>query len=307
MKTYKEIPINFYEIQDYFVTEKQDIINHFITGEKYFFYDTCSLITHSDTLNRNYIINFLKNKHATIILTRTVLMELSSSEDNKIHTVQLNYLKELHDSNIKIILLDEEFILHCLNAVININNENANKLLGFAINEISKFKGTIYEIKKLIQENHLKKLIGKNPGHKELYSDFFTFARSMKESKDNLGEELMFICFIILTKIPIGKCIFFSNDLNSRTNIISLNDYIYKHHDKKEPYQLTTATLLYKMYIENILTDRTKMIDILNSSTEGNIKVYYTGESDIKLQFDSFSKEDLVDRIMIDSYFKIIY
>lgn len=309
-KIYTEIPINFSDIEKYLVVGTKDVINKITSGKDCYFYDTCSILNHSGSQSRSYIISYLKNKNALIVLTRTVLMELSSGLDNSINPIQIDYFKELWNCKIDIVLLDEEIVLGCLNEVIAIRTEDANRLLGYAIKELFKSKGKIYDIK---QEDDgpnkiIKKLLNDNQGNKELYTDFFKYARSTKESKDNLGEELMFICFIILTRaMLLGKCVFFSNDLKSIGTVLSLRDYIYKNHDKHEPYQLTTATLIYKMYKDNILRNREEMLDILNNSINKKICVFYTGEYDISVQRGSFSKEDLVDRIITDVFFVVMY
>lgn len=307
-KSYVELPQNFNDIEKYLVVGTNEILSKIVCGKNYYFYDTCSVLNHSGANSREYIISYLKSKDTLIVITRTVLMELSSGVDNKIHPVQINYLKEMYDSSLDIILIDEEIVLSCLTEVINITTLEANKLLGYAVKELSRAKGKIYELIHADPKKIISKLISPSPGNKELYADFFKYARSTKESKDNLGEELMFICFIILTKaMPLGKCIFFSNDLKSMGTVIQLKDYIVKFHGKKEPYQLTTAALVYKMYKDNILKDRNKMIDILAIGPGQKVKIFYVGEDDISLQEASFSIEDLVDKIIADKHFVVVY
>ena len=307
-KAYVEIPKNFNDIEKYLVLGTTDIVSKFICGKNYYFYDTCSILTHSQAKSREYILTFLKSKNALIVLTKTVLMELSSGVDNKIAPMQIDYFKEIYDSGLDIIFIDEAIVFDCLNEVIKINIEDANRLLGYAIKELSKAKGKIYDIKQDDPNKIIGKLLNENPGSKELYTDFFKYARSTKESEDNLGEELMFICFIILNKaISLGKCIFFSNDLKSMSTIIPLRDYIFRNFSKKEPYQLTTAALVYKMYKDNILRTREEMLDILTSGAIQNVRVFYLGEYDISMQQGSFSKEDLVDKIITDSHFVVAY
>ncbi|MDK2820870.1 MAG: hypothetical protein PWP31_835 [Clostridia bacterium] len=306
-KKYREVPSNFKDFENYLIYKKQEVIDAFFKGKKYFFYDTCSILHHSNTENRYYIIEFLKSKSAIIIITRTVLMELTANSF-ELHQVQINFLKELYDNGLCILLFNEEIILACLKKILNITIEEANKLLGFAVKEVSKFKTKTYEVLNSMDKRVANKLKSLEPGKTELYSNFFGYARSLKEEGDSLAEELIFICIIVLTKIPSGKkYILISNDLRIRHQVISIKEYIKKHHNVSEPYQLTTAALLYKMYKEGIISNRNDMIDIISKSSNGNINVYFVSEYDIKQEKDSFTAEELVDRVISENEFRIIY
>lgn len=305
-KMYRKVPLNFKDFKHCLIYEKQKVIDAFFKGEKYFFYDTCSILHHSNAENRHYIIKFLRRKSATIIITRTVLMELTGNSF-ELHQVQINFLKELYDNGLCILLFDEEIILDCLKEILNITIEEANILLGFAVKEVSKFKTKTYEVLNSMDKNVANKLKSLKPGKTELYSSFFEHARGLKEERDSLAEELIFICIIVLTKIPLGKYIFISDDLRIRPQVISVKDYIKKHHKVSEPYQLTTATLLYKMYKEGIISSKDDMIDIISKSSNGNINVYFVGEYDIKQEKGSFTAEELVNRLISENEFKIMY
>jgi hypothetical protein len=249
----------------------------------------------------------LKLKEATIIITRTVLMELSPNSYN-VHQIQVQYLKELHDSGLKLILFDEELIFDCLNEILKISILDANLLLGYAIKEVSRFKTKTYEILNSMPKSVSYKLKGTNPGNTELYSNFFEYARTSKIEQDSLAEELMFICIIVLSKIPLEKkFIYLSDDLNARTQIITIRGYIEKHHYMKVPYQLTTAAMVYKMYKENILTEKGKMIDILKCAYNENAKIFYVGEFDIQQVTETFECVKIADKILCDKEFRVLY
>lgn len=305
----KKYPSNFNEFRDYIVCDKSEVIANFFDAEKCFFYDTCSIQHHSNSQNRKYIIEYLKTKKATIILTRTVLIELSHHSFS-VHPTQIQYFKELYKSGIKILLFDEEYIYDCLKMVFNKSNKELNLLLGYAIKEVDKYKCKTHQILNGMEKNLRIKLKGTNPGDKQLFTKFFEKARQSKEEHDSLAEELMFICIIVLTKIPYksngAKYIFFSNDLACRRKVISLVQYIHKHHDKKEPYQLTTASMIHKMYIENILTRKKEMLEIMKSTYGENANIFYIGKYDIIPVNKKLSCGKIVDKIQ-DKHFKIMY
>lgn len=306
VKSYQEVPSNFSEIQNYIVQEKEKVIEEYYDGENYFFYDTCSILHHSKSVKKNLIIQYLKNHRATIIITRTVLMELTSN-NFELHPIQVAFFKELHINGLKILLFNEEFIIDCLKEFSNINNVEANKLLGHAINEVSRSKTAIYDIKNSIDASFRNKIVGNNPGNVLLYDDFFRYARSQKTTGDSLAEELMFICIIVLTKIPLGKYILVSDDLRIRSKVIEINNYLLRHHEVKEPFQLTTPALIYRLYKESIVTTSSEMLDILNSAFDGNINVHFISEYDIIQQQGTFTKDELIARLISEKEFRIIY
>lgn len=266
-KVYVETPNNFDDIKNFLVVDKQKAIELVLCSKLYFFYDTCSIIFHSNSSYRQFIIQFLKEKSGIIILTRTILMELCSGPSNNIASEHIRYLKELKNEGINIILFDEETVFDCINTAISIANERANVLLRHAVQTVSLTKGKIYDITQSMPPI-VQKLYFVSPGNAELFSAFFRYARSSKISKDSLGEELMFICFIILESVPVlGKCVFLSNDLNSYRKVITLQDYIKKYYNKPSRlYQLTTAALIYKLFREGILTDRNGLLDIIKQT-----------------------------------------
>lgn len=304
-KVYKYTPDNFNHIEEYLVGEnfKEEIIK----SNCCFFYDTCSLITHSNSYNSEKIAQYIKMEKGVIIITRTVLMELQNGS-NLIEEQQVNYIKELYDAGIKIILLDEENILDILKVALDMTTIEFNKLLGAAINEVSRFKGTVYEIKKDDSNQITKKMMDNRCNKIEYYTDFFKFARGKKKSKDNLGEELMFVCFIVLSRINIlGKLIYFSNDLKSRDIVISLNEFTESKHDKKEPYQITSVKLISILFDKGLIKTKDEMIEMLSCISSGNVKVFYVGKYDIDLVYKSFNKEQLVNKIFDEDEFKVIY
>ncbi len=306
-KKYQEVPLNFADIKDYLIHEKEEVVNSFLCGVNYFFYDTCSIQHHSNSENRGYIIEYLASKKATIILTRTVLMELSPNTST-IHRTQIQYFKELHNRGLKVLLFNEEYTFACLRECFNIPLAELNALLGFAVREISSYKTKIYEIMNAIDSRTAINIKGNRPERKELFSRFFTEARARKEEGDSLAEELMFICIIILTKIPSqSRFVFFSNDLSARAKVIALNEYIYRHHEKKEPYQLTTAAMVYKMFHNNILKNWDQLLEIMHKTyTSGRAKIFYVGEFDLKQQTGTYDSEEVVKRIVEDNEFKVI-
>ncbi|AEV69877.1 hypothetical protein [Acetivibrio clariflavus] len=305
-KKYQVIPLNFSSFERYMIYRKDEVVDAFARTHNYLFYDTCSVLHHSNSANSQIIINYLKSKADVIFITRTVLMELTANSF-ELHQSQIQYFKELSDNGFKIVLFDEELVYDCLKEVLNISTEEANRLLGYAIKEVCKYKGKTSEIIEKMDKRMSGKLKGTNPGDRELFTAFFQYARAHKSEGDSIAEELILICIIVLTRIPMGRYFFLSDDMRIRSQVISVNDYILKHHGRKEPYQLTTSSLVYKMYRDGVLTNRDDMIEIMKSAFKGNVNVFFVGEYDIQQRYESFKCEELIDRLLNEKDFKIIY
>lgn len=306
-KRYIEVPSNFADFEKYLIYEQEELVKAYFLSENYFFYDTCSILHHSNSNQRQFIINFLINKSATIIITRTVLMELTANSF-KLHPTQIQYLKELYDNGLKVLLINEEMILDCLKEALTITIEDANRLLGYAVKEVSKFKTITNDILNNIHPAISAKLRGPDPGKVELFSDFFQFARSKKTQGDSLAEELILICIIVLTKFPRNcKYIIISDDHRAIYQVITINRYIKQRHNVPVPFQLTTVSLLDRMYKENIIVSKDDILDILKSAFRDKVPVAYIGEYDMQQVQGTFDCEKLIDRLLTEKDFKIIY
>ncbi len=306
-KAYQEVSANFNDFESYVIYNKDDVIKAFVKTQYHLFYDTCSILHHSNSSNSKKIIGYLKSQTDTIFITRTVLMELAPSTSSyKLHPTQVNYFKELYESGFKIVIFDEELILDCLKEALVITIEDANKLLGFAVKEISRNKTKIYHILETIDKTTSDKLKRTDPGNKELFSKFFRFARNSKEHEDSLAEELILICFIVLTRIPSGKYNLMSDDTRCIPLFMKTDEYVKKHHAFVKLFQSTTTSLLFKMHNESLVS-RSEMIEIIKCANKNKVPVGYVGEMDLSLKKDTFDCNDLVDKIINDKYFRILY
>ena len=305
-KTYREVPNNYNEIENYVIADVDQIKDLFFRHEWKVFYDTCSILHHSNADNCIQIIEFLFDLNPIIVITRTVLMELTSTT-HSLHNTQIEYFKKMNDKKICVILINEEMSIEILKEALTLNGVDANKLLGYAVKEVSKTKTAVSNILDTFDSTIKSKLLSNHTGSDLLFESFFQYARSQKSEGDSLAEELILICVIILTKLSIGKYILLSDDLVIRNNVISTMSYIKKHHDINAPIQITTSALVYKMYKSEYLTSSDEIGNILSASNSGNVKVYYTGEYDIEMRFDSFTKIDLINHIMTEDDFRIFY
>lgn len=301
---YKEVPDNFNDINAYLISEIEEIKELFYKYEVKCFYDTCAILHHSNIREKSILLEFLLERYGLLIVTRTVLMELAG-EQHLINHIQVKYFKELHEVGLKIILLNEEDSIILLREAIDLTNEKSNQLLGYAIKKIMTSRKAISNLMASINNNLKRKLLGSNSGNSLLHELFFNYARENKVSGDSLAEELIFISIIILTKMPLGKYIFLSNDLASMKTVQDIREYIKKYHNMDSPKMLTTSKIVEVLFKENICTDKNRLMHILQSTFYDNVSAFCIGEDDLMVVYKSFSKEEFIQKLR-DKNFHVV-
>jgi len=88
-------------------------------------------------------------------------MELTANSF-ELHPVQIKYFKELNSSSFKVVLFDEETVYDCLKEVLNISTEEANRLLGYAVKEVCRYKAKTSEIIENMDKHRSLKLKSTN-------------------------------------------------------------------------------------------------------------------------------------------------
>ncbi len=301
---YIETPDNYNEISSYLITDINQIKTLFYEYDVKCFYDTCSLQHHSNLSDKSIILNFLLNRCGLIIISRTVLMELSG-EEHRVQSRQLNFIKEMYEYGLKILLIDEEDALIITREAVDFSNEDSNYLLGYAIKQVMKSRKAVCNLVNSFPANLKAKLLGNNPVKTSLYKSFFSKARQNKVSGDSLAEELIFICLIVLTKVPLAKYIFLSDDLASTQTVIGLREYIKLYHEVDCPQMLTTPKITEIMVKENICNERLALMDILNCASNGQVPVLCIDEYDLDVVHKSFDKNEFLNKLE-DINFKVI-
>ncbi|MGL5677500.1 MAG: hypothetical protein ACRDDX_13900 [Cellulosilyticaceae bacterium] len=275
-------------------------------NKRFYFYDTCSILYHSQSANRKKIISFLKDNNAVVMITTTILMELTS-DLFKIRSIQMEYIKEIFNSGIKIIVLKEEQIGEVLKAYTTLSNVECNDVLAYGIREMSKAKHKIYDIIKNEPIQNQRKFKGVDKVPTEIYSDFFTTARAQKETQDSLGEELIFLCIIVLSRLPGKQFIYLSDDKKSMPQVIIIQQYIAEYYDAKEFTQLSTAGIVYRLYKSYDVSAQEVLVEILECTTsDNNIGIWCLQEFDINPKRITTTPQKLVQEMVTQDDFKVI-
>lgn len=287
-----------------------DVIDEICYGEgTLYFYDTCSLVSHSKSSNNSYIIRVLEEEEITIVLSETILIEVLQKLGGIGSCIE-EYIDLLIVSDkIKVIFLKEEWLYLCLKEVPGFDVKKSNEKLIAAIRALGKESTA----NKRLIEFFMNENRGNNLNKEDLFKRFFEKCKEEKASDDDLGEEMALISFNILSDIR-EKFALISNDRSclsmlSRTNKNIVNHSIIKH--KERIILITTYTIisiLSKEYKEDVNKD--KLIEICNhASSSGNINVYAL-DSKFGGNMNSLEKifltvEDLVDEVYDNMSFSI--
>ncbi len=310
-ETYIEIPKNFEEIRFLFVMDIAQISKEIIISERILFYDTCSFRRHSniERVSKEKLINYYKQHNSKIVITRIILMELASTS-GVINQEYIEYLKEINNAGIKIILLNEENVFDVISECFS-TNLRVNEYLSWAVrlskSSVSTITKTLNEDSKLYDEL----VRGKNLNQSDIYQRFFSQVRKNKEHDDNLGEELIGICTYILSYLPgtkDGKICIISDDKGAAGK----QNAMYR----RTPAQLkgakiilfSTPKLVQHMYQEGMELTEKEIVDIISQGTSGNIVVMGTTAYDIIIDDHiAMSGQDLARKIMEPNGINIVF
>lgn len=309
--TYTETPENFFEIESLMETKIEEKVTIFFSAKRVLFYDACSFQKHSGLPEneRNILINYFKEREMVIFITRCIMMELASPQQ-RLTENQINFLREMKNSGIKIILLDEENIYEILSECFS-TNEKINGYLrwaaGVAKSPISTITKTLKEDEKLASEV----LEGKNLKSSDLCKRFFTAVRKNKEQDDNLGEELIVICVHILSQLPgmlNGKLCVLTDDKGTVGKISSVLRRTKPNYRGAEILLFSTPKLVQHMFQEHVRITEDEMVNLISQGVSGNIVVMGTTAFDLDVNEKiSMTSRKLVQKIMEPHGISIIF
>jgi len=310
-KTYVETPYNFDEIKEYIIYDKKKAVDEIIVADICFIYDTCAIWSHSKISDITPLVTYIKGRNGVVIITRTVLMEMCS-DDSKIWTQHIDFIKKLSDAGIKVLVFNEEDSLECLKRVYAGSVGYFNNLLKYALRIARKWKGTVDEVIANSGSDMIRKLCGSGDYSKsELFSTFFQMARACKKPQDNLAEELFIICAAILSNTPSineYKYIVISEDRGLIRKLVEMTDNLKKHTGARRCSMLTTPGLCQVLIKEGLINTPDELQNILNCAYQDKkIKVCCSEEYDLKPKEKDYTKEELGDKLLNDSNFTVYY
>lgn len=309
-KTHEETPYNFDNIKRYIIYDKKKSADLILQADICFIYDTCAIISHAKFSDITPLTSYIKKKNGIVIITKTVLMEMCSS-NNLIWDEHITFIKKLSDAGITVLVFDEKDSLQCLKRVYSYSENIFNNYLKYALRVARKWKGSVDEIISSSGSDVVKKLCGDDSSTKgELFSSFFQMAKSKKKTGDNLAEELFMILIAILSNIPDRKkykYIIFGEDRGAVRKLLELPYNLEKHIGSKKCSMLTLPALC-QAFVKEDLINPLGLQDILDLTYENKIiKVSCSEEYDLKPKEKDFDKNILLYKLLNDTNFTIYY
>lgn len=296
---YTETPHNFGAIEPYVITDKVQMIQEFLSCEKCFLYDTCSFRKHGQLSHPEYLFDFIRQYHSSVIIIRCVLMELAS-HSGTLDQEYINYISKMHQAGIKVFIVYEEDLFDVLSACFT-TIASINRLLALAVINTKTATGTIQSV--LSEDKTLKtELFKKKNSDNSLYSRFFKAVRQNKESGDHLGEELLTLCVHLLANIPEAhsyKYIVLTEDKGAIRLLKKAAKNVLEYLNVRVFSAMTTAKLTFRMYEEGIITEQCQVQEILATGITGDmIGILGCEEYDLEPKEKVMSCEELAEKIV---------
>lgn len=307
---YTDTPLNMADIAPYVITDTSDITKEIFEKQKCYFYDTCSFRRHAN-LGQNeaeYLLKYIKNQNGIIVITRCILMELAS-HSGVLNQEYIEYIKQIKEFQIPVLVIYEEDLFSIMEVCFG-TNAAINSYLCWAVRTLKNPVSTITETLEQNRFLHNEVIKGKNLDNGGIYKRFFEAVRKNKESKDNLGEEILAICLHILSHMPgeaDGKFCIITDDKGAASKIDALFKKTAAQYKGKKIIIFSTPKLVQVLYREHILENKEHIQTILSTGIEGNIVVLGTRIFDIRSREISISSEELAQLITEPNGIHIIF
>lgn len=295
---YSENPSNWSEVEPH--VNKGNFVRELFLRKTCYFYDTCSFRYHANLCDHavKKICEFMKKHDGLVVLTRCVLMELASVS-GVLRSEYIRYFKNLDFCGLYVYVIDEEDLFEVLTACFS-TYVKVNSLLMWSTRMMKSPVSTITAA--LEEEERLASALlkGKNLEDKSLFRRFFLTVRSRKESGDHLGEELLGICLHMLSQLPgeeEGKFCLMTDDKGAAGKIDALFMRTPADHRGKRILLFSTPKLAQTLYKEKYIQKKESLLEILDTGSDGPVKVLGTQIFDLKSRIISLPREELADQM----------
>ncbi|MBQ8804594.1 MAG: hypothetical protein IJZ53_13275 [Tyzzerella sp.] len=255
------------------ICDSNDAIREIVLARRCYFYDTSAFRNHASVSNRKLILQYIKQMQGIVIITKSVLLELCYPNSG-FWEEHVKYLNEMAEMELKVLFINEEDIVELLQSCYN-STAQINLWLSYAVKCVKSRCSAIETI--LLQEHDLKKEVFVNCSGQDslLGRRFFEKMRLNKKSGDNLGEELISVCFHMLTNMPESgnyKYIMLTDDKYAVRLLGKVKQNVMSSDAKKYISAHTSANLCWHMKNAGIITCKEEIIEILNGE-RGNEQI----------------------------------
>lgn len=305
---YTETPQNFVQLQPWITCEKAAFSKCLTAGNPVFFYDTCAFIKHANFTNPEPLFLYLKQCNALVVITRCILMELTSVSET-LQSEYISYIRKLHESGISVAVLYEEDLFSMLEQCFS-SSHMLNQYLACATVHINSSVRTVSSIIK--KDTKLFQILVRNQTvDHSVYRYFFQTVRRNKEPQDNLGEELLTICVHALSNLPnCQDCRFhiFTEDKEAIRHIEKalLNS---KYHLHKTCFTaLSTPRLIQRLYSIRLINTQSQIEDFLSTGNASSlIKVFASDNNNLFPELVTLPASELAKKIITPDAIHINY
>lgn len=305
-KIYVQTPNNWSRITEHIIYSKEECIEKIIRAKKCLILDTCSIIQYANLRQTSLFYAYVHDVCDMILIPRTILMELAS-DNAEVKEEHLSFLERLNNEK-PVYIFDEEWCYTFLKLVFNMTDKELNTILIDTMKAIKTiFSNCVDEF--FNNDLQIEKYF-KNTPTVEVYTDFFTDMRTMKETGDSLGEELTALVVILLSNIKeLKPCKYelLSNDRNSYYSLSSTKKYINNKYKWDAFMCRTTCNLAYLLY-KNEYMNYTELKEFVSVSyVNSELRCFAAGQNDLECKEYCFSVNDFVKMLENDNLFKVIY
>ncbi len=307
---YTDVPGNMPDLMPYIITDKGKIVSEIIGSQKCYFYDTCSLRKHANLSadDAKYLLKYIKAQQGIVVITRCILMELASIR-GVLAQNYIAYIRQIQAEGIPVLVPYEEDLFAVMEVAFS-TNAAINGYLCWAVRTNKRAVSPITELLEQNEKLYEEVIQGKRMDSSSMYEHFFAAARACKESKDNLGEELLAICLHILSNLPgedNWKFGIITEDKDAAAKIDVLFKHTAKQHKGKNIFILSTPKLLQILYREGLLVSRESIEAILATGNSGNITVLGTNIHEIRAKEISLPAGELAESIAQANGIQILF
>ena len=299
-RVYIDTPHNFSDIETYVSTDINEIKKLIIMAKKCFFYDACSFRNHMFASDNKPILTYIKRYADVVIITRTVMMELCSS-DGKLWKEHINYIRNMHAEGIKILVIYEEDIFDVLRTYCA-DVTQINKWLSYAVRCAKSKAGKVEMVVGSDMELRRYLFVGEESTDSMLASKMFGKVRDSKSSGDNMGEELMAVCVHWLSRmrdVESYKYVVLTDDKKSIPTYGKVIKNVREYSGCDAIAICTTVKLCYLMYMNSIITEEKQITDVLSNTSMGSSVIVFCSE-----EFELYPTEKTM---CVDEYAKKIF
>lgn len=305
-RVYKDTPDNFIEIEPYIITDVAHASEIIICEKRCFFYDACSFRNHMQIKNVDCILNYIKNEAGIVIITRSIIMELCSS-DGMLWEEHIQYIKSMAQQGIKVLVIYEEDVAHILSVCFN-SVAKINEMLSVAVKVVKSKVGAIERV--MNEDTALRKEIISDYNNSDilLSERFFKKIRMNKVTQDNMGEELIAVCIHMLSNICEAdnfKYRVLTDDRGAITICGKVMQNVEKYMHWKSCSVISTIKLSWSMVKAKILTEKAQIVNLLEGvSHNGEVNVICSEEFELsptekKMNVEEYAEKLIGDKIKV--------